>query len=233
MGKVLAAHHMVFAQLLHLSLAQQIGARIAHMRQREALAAQHQGRQRGQAVGRLAPPIDAVEPGVLRADDAVQRHRRLPGGWRAEEVIGQTRHRGLRGFAPPAARAHAIGHGRQHALVGAVIGHLHRGEVFIHRSTSGARDPSNVEFKRHGGDCDEENALRDMPETVRGLHWFDARAACLTPFGAAMWQATLRLGRAGRLRANGRIPVRPERGQRAEVSQGVQKKQRASKPRSS
>ena len=208
---------MVFGQLLDLPLAQQIGARIAHMRQRIALAAQHQRRERGQPIGRLAPPIDAVEPGILRADDAVQRHRRLPGGGRAEEVIGQTRHRGLRGFAPPAAGAHAIGHGGQHA--GAVARHLHRGKVFVHRRASGARDPSNVEFKRHGV------IVTTKPRGGMGPKRCVVRVACTALMHAGACSCALRLSRwqavhpstsSGRTESRQRLPLLlPVRGEPA------------------
>ena len=40
----------------------------------------------------------------------------------------------------------------------------------------------------------------------------------------------VRRARPGKLTTNGELTVRPERSKQAEVSQGVQKKQRASKP---
>ena len=100
-------------QLLQAALAHQVGARVSHMGQRVGLATQHQRGQRGQPHRRLAAPVHGGEPAVVGGQDAVQRHRGVPGVGRGEVVVHQRVHGGLRGLAAIAAGESQMGGDRR------------------------------------------------------------------------------------------------------------------------
>ena len=86
-------------ELLELAAAQPPGAAVADMRQRPAVALQHQRGERRHAAPSGRCRLSVGQPGVLRADQAVERDGRLPGVGRGEEVLDQRHHAGLRGLA--------------------------------------------------------------------------------------------------------------------------------------
>ena len=106
--QVRMVHGMVVRQLRDLVLPQQVGARVAHVGQRIALPAKHQSGERGEAAGRVAAPVQACQPRVLRTNDAIEGHGGVPGFGGAEVVAHQTGHGGLRRLAPEAARRAAL-----------------------------------------------------------------------------------------------------------------------------
>ena len=120
------------------------------MGQRVRLAAQHHGGECGHAHCGLAAAVDAAQPGVLAADDAVQRHGGVPSLGRAKVIAQQADHGGLRGLFAHAAPAHAIGHSRDdaHALQPR-LGHQRTAKIFV--AVFGARlgGKADVEFKCH------------------------------------------------------------------------------------
>lgn len=146
-GVVLGQRHGRLAAGAHAP-----GARVAHMRERVALAVQHQRRQRGERGGAaLPPPVVVGEPGVLRGDQAVERGSRLPGIGR-REVVGEEAHDGgLRRLQAAPARGHAIGNGRDEParLVAGRRVHGAR-EVFVHVARSALAAVADVHFKAHG-----------------------------------------------------------------------------------
>ena len=142
--------HMVLRELRGLAIAHQVAAGVAHMRQRVRLAAQHQGGERGQAHGRLAAPVDATQPGVLRSDDAVQRHGGVPGLGRAKVIAHHTGCRGLRRLAAHAAGAHAVRNGHNGAHVFLPLCGQHGGtKVFVKRFAPSLGCKANVYVKSH------------------------------------------------------------------------------------
>ncbi len=132
------------------ALPQQVGTRVAYMRQRVRLAAQHQCRERGHAHGGAAALVHARQPGILAGDDAVQRHRGVPGLRRAVVVAQQADHGGLGRLLAHAALAHAIGHGSNcaHALITALRQHGST-KVFVDVFVARQGGKTNVYFKCH------------------------------------------------------------------------------------
>ena len=167
-GVGLAGKGMVLRQLLAFIAAQKPGARIAHVRQRPAVTAQGQRGQRGQRrAGVSGPgpaPVVLCQPGVLGTDQAVQRNRGVPGGRRAEVVLHQRLHRGLRRHAAAAAAGDTVGQRRNPAqrLV-ARAGALHGREVFVAFAGPKVAGVADVDVKAHGADCHHGTALAIEP----------------------------------------------------------------------
>jgi hypothetical protein len=103
------------------------------------------------AVSVVSPaPVDAGQPGVLRADDAVQRHRGVPGFGRAEVVAHQAGDRGLRGLAAHATGAHAVGDGHDGTHAALALAGQHGGaEVLVDVLAASLRDEADVDVKSH------------------------------------------------------------------------------------
>jgi len=91
------------------------------------------------------------QPGVLRANQAVQRRSRLPGVGRGEVVAQQTHHRGLRGLQPAPTGRHAIGNGGDHPARLLAARRVHgTGEVFVDVARPALAAVADVHFKAHG-----------------------------------------------------------------------------------
>ena len=173
-AEVRVLHGVVVSELLYLARAQQVRARIAHVRQGIALPSQHQGSERRQAANRMPAAVQARQPGVLRTNDAIQGHRRVPGFGRAEVIAHQTRDRGLRSFAPHAAHAHAIGDGGNgaHGLAARLGEHGGR-EILVDLLLAGQRGEADVDFESHA-----PAQARSVPNLVRH------NMSSAPPFGA-------------------------------------------------
>ncbi|MCY1368246.1 hypothetical protein D9M69_552140 [compost metagenome] len=141
---------VVVRELQRFVFAQQVAARIAHMGQGVRLAAQHERGERGQAHGGLAAVVGAGEPGVLRADDAVERDGGVPGFGRVVVTAHQAGDGGLRRLAAHAASAHAVGDGDDGAHVFLPRGRQHGGaEVFVLVLAAGLADETDIYMKGH------------------------------------------------------------------------------------
>ena len=151
MLEIRVVHHMVLRELGGFAVAHQIAARVAHMGQRVRVAAQHQRSQRGQAHRRVAASVDAAQPGILCANDAVQGHRGVPGLGRAKVVSHQARDRRLRRLATHAASAYAIGNGDDRAPIFLPRQGQHGGaKVFVLRLAPSQRRIADIYIKSHG-----------------------------------------------------------------------------------
>ncbi len=135
--------------------AQAPGARVAHMGQCPGLALQHQRGQRGERgaaflARALATPVVIGQPGVLRADEAIEHDGGLPGVGRGEEVGQQAQHGGLRRLAAAAAVGHAVGDRRDHAAR-LRSGGRQRGarEIFVGAAQAALAGESDVDFEAH------------------------------------------------------------------------------------
>jgi len=151
-GMVLRERHGRFAAGTHAP-----GAGVADVRQRVALAVQHQRGERGQrraaflAAPALAAAVVVGQPAVLRGDQPVERGGRLPGGGRGEVVGQKPHHRGLRRLAAPASAGHAVGNGRDEPACLVAGRRVHRaGEVLVHLARSATAAVADIHFKAHG-----------------------------------------------------------------------------------
>ena len=131
MFEVGVVDNVVVRQLGELPVPQQVAAGVAHVGEGVGLAAQHQGRQGGEAqLG--AAFVQRDQPGVLRGDDAVQRDAGVPGGWCAKIITHQTGDCRLRCLFAHATHAHPIGQRHDDAHIFVVFAGQHRAcEVFV------------------------------------------------------------------------------------------------------
>ena len=152
-AKVVLRHGVVVREQRDAPAAHQIGARVAHVRQRPAVPAQHQHRERGQPAGRRAAAVGAGQPGVLRRNDAIQRNGRIPRRWRAVVVAHHGGDAGLRRLGAEAAGADAVGNRRDGPVRAlARTGQLHAREVFVHALAAGLRIKADIEVEAHVDD---------------------------------------------------------------------------------
>ena len=156
---------MVLSQQLQIVAVDSPQSGVAHMGHGVALALQHQRGQRCQRGGAggirplrrvrsrpraLTLPVLRHEPGVLRADQAVQRDGGVPGGRRREEIGEQAHDAGLRCLLASPSTRNAVGDRRDQAarrFMGSRT--LGADEVFIEVARAALAAVPDFYFKAH------------------------------------------------------------------------------------
>jgi hypothetical protein len=165
MAQVGVIEAVILAELDAIALAQQPGSRVTHVRQGVAVPTQHQRRERAHGGAfAAAAPVVASQPGVLRPDEPVQRHRGVPGFGHAMEVLQQAHHRGLRGQSPLAAAGDTVSHrGDQPTRLIVGRGAHHRGEILVVLAGAARAGVADVDLETH-------ERMGRGPQAVKARH---------------------------------------------------------------